>query len=66
MNEPGKDFLIGGSGIFATITLAQFNHMVACAVGLVSLAVMALRLGREWKRKNICNNCKINDKNYEN
>lgn len=57
MTEHAKDFAIGGTGIMATISLAQFNQMLACGVGILSIAVMTMRLAREWRRKQICDEC---------
>jgi hypothetical protein len=46
------DLAFGTGGFIGTITLAQINTAIACAVGLTTLAVMGLRLRREWRHRN--------------
>lgn len=47
------DIQFGFAGGIATITLNQFNSIIACVVGLLTVGVMLLRLRREWKNRNV-------------
>ena len=46
------DIVFGTLGTVGTITLAQFNAILACGAGLLTVGVMGLRLRREWKHRN--------------
>jgi len=46
------DVMFGAAGSLATFVASHFNEFLGSAVGLVSLAVMLLRLRREWKHRN--------------
>lgn len=46
------DIVFGAVGTVGTITLTQFNAMLACAAGILTVGVMALRFRREWKNRN--------------
>lgn len=46
------DVLFGAGGIATTLTLTQFNQMLACAAGLVTLFVLVMRARREWRHRN--------------
>jgi hypothetical protein len=50
--EKHWDIAFGSGGTVAVITLAQFNQALACGAGLLTLAILALRLGREWRNRN--------------
>lgn len=47
------DIFFGVAGTAGTITLTQVNAVLACLAGLLTVAVMTLRLRREWKQRNI-------------
>ena len=44
--------MLGAAGSVATFVASHFNEFLGSCVGLVSLAVMLLRLRREWKHRN--------------
>ena len=46
------DVMLGAAGSVATFVASHFNEFLGSCVGLVSLAVMLLRLRREWKHRN--------------
>lgn len=52
MTESAKDLSIGAVGLFGTISLGQFNQLIACGVGLLTLACLGFRLCREIRNRN--------------
>lgn len=46
------DIVFGTIGTLGTITLTQFNAMLAFAAGILTVGVMALKFRREWKSRN--------------
>ena len=46
------DILFGAIGTSATFGLAQFNQILACIAGVMTIIVMAVKLRKEWKSRN--------------
>lgn len=46
------DVMFGTGGFFGALTLAQWNQVVALAVGVATLCVLGFRLRREWRNRN--------------
>lgn len=46
------DVLFGTGGFLTSLTLAQWNQLVALAVGLLTLFILIMRSRREWRNRN--------------
>ena len=46
------DILFGTIGTSATFGLAQFNQVLACIAGVLTIIVMSVKLLKEWKSRN--------------
>lgn len=46
------DIVFGTVGTAGTFTLAQFNTLLGCAAGILTVAVMVFKLRREWIDRN--------------
>ena len=51
-NMKHGDILFGAIGTSATFGLAQFNQILACIAGVMTIIVMAVKLRKEWKSRN--------------
>lgn len=47
-----KDLAIGGTGIFATVTLSQVNTVLAFITAVLSVGLVLYRWKKELKNKN--------------
>lgn len=46
------DLIFGVAGTGATLTLTQFNQLLACGAGVLTIFILVLRLMREWRNRN--------------
>ncbi len=51
MNNHG-DIVFGVAGTVGSLGLGTINVMLGCIAGLLTCAVMAVRLRKEWKNRN--------------
>lgn len=45
------DIGFGGSGVLAVLSLSNLNAGLAAGCGALTLAILALRLRREWRKR---------------
>lgn len=46
------DVLFGAVGTVGTFGLAQFNLLLGCVAGLLTVAVMGMKARKEWRDRN--------------
>ena len=47
-----NDIAFGFIGTSATFGLSQINLVLGCAAGVLTIAVMIIRLRKEWRNRN--------------
>lgn len=47
-----RDIVFGVVGTTTSLTLSQVNVGLGCLAGLLTVAVMGLRLRKEWRNRN--------------
>ena len=51
-NMKHGDILFGAIGTSVTFGLAQFNLILGCIAGVMTVIVMSIKLRKEWKHRN--------------
>jgi len=50
-NMKHGDIIFGAIGTTSTALLSQINVVLACAAGVLTVGVMALKFRREWRNR---------------